>query len=103
MSGGPVWWPIGHKHVTGFDAVGIRHAVPIGDAMRGGQFCEDVVAVCGAGLDRLAAFTAVSDDGTRKGVSVAEWPPFAGVGDRCRACFEATGRPRVHQSSGWRR
>lgn len=95
-----MWWPLSSRWVTGYGA-GTRHAIDLGVAVKAKE-PADLVAVCGATCTGLSAAGAITAEGDDNGSLALAWPPFArGATTRCRACYTATGRPKVADT--WRR
>lgn len=95
MITGPVWMPMGPDHLTGVNrARSARHAVEWTVVAHRGRRLT-LPAVCGR-LVYMEGVTVVNSSGERDGGMYLAWPPYQRADDldRCRECWELTGKPR---------
>lgn len=92
---GSVWIPWGPNHLTGINrARTTRHAVEWDLVVHRGKRLT-LKAACGR-LVYMEGVTVVNAAGERQGGMHLAWPPYQRANDldRCRECWELTGKPR---------
>lgn len=105
-----VWWPVSADHVTARAEGDILHAVDQWSTRRRDRryrlpTLKSVPpnrwsVVCGARVKAVVGATAVNADlEPSGGMVVLAWPPPAksNEGDRCRDCWQTTGRKRPNE------